>query len=236
MTNNKTAFELDVTRAEASCRKSQAAIKAVRQRLMDGDIEGAYRDSFSYAGASERQALVARLLPAATGNPQAQCLADNVVKSNMGIRVGFTSAGWFCIVMPSLLPKKSRAGSARYLREGLHLTLTAFFHGTEKPLYPECVIIFRHVYDRSRPERQYRDHDNIEVKAAVDSVALHVMTDDGALRCSHFYCSMAGDSDMTQIFVVHEREFDAWRQDAKSYAGGSITLHKAQPDTLKTYV
>ena len=48
-------------------------------------------------------------------------------------------------------------------------------------------MIFRHVYDRNRPEREYRDHDNIELNTVVDAIAMFFLVDDTPLECRHYY-------------------------------------------------
>lgn len=127
-----------------------------------------------------------------------------------------------------LLPKKT-IGSKEYVRSLLYPAMSRFFYGKEPVYYPDCVIIFRHVYDRTRPERGYRDHDNLEVKTVTDIVALYVMKDDAALRCRHYYCSTAGDSDRTEIYVLHQSELPEWLETEKSFPDSGVELLKNYP-------
>ena len=76
--------------------------------------------------------------------------------------------------------------------------------------YENAVLIFRHVYNRDRPERQKRDHDNIEVNTVADAVALFVLADDSPAFCSHYYCSAEGTADYTQVYVVPRGDFPQW--------------------------
>ena len=64
-----------------------------------------------------------------------------------------------------------------------------------------------------RPERAYRDHDNIELNAVADAIAMFVMHDDAPLQCSHFYCSQRGEKEYTRVFVVPQKSFVAWLND-----------------------
>ena len=64
-----------------------------------------------------------------------------------------------------------------------------------------------HRYDKSRPEREYRDHDNIEMNAIIDALALYTLYDDAPLRCEHHYCSLTDDRDATTILLVPQPEF-----------------------------
>lgn len=50
-----------------------------------------------------------------------------------------------------------------------------FFAGNVPVSYPDYVLIFRHVYNQNRPERAWRDHDNIEVNIVADVIALYLL-------------------------------------------------------------
>ena len=100
--------------------------------------------------------------------------------------------------------------SRSYIRAYLYPALQRYFADHEPLHYADAVLIFRHVYDRKRPERRKRDHDNIEVNTVADAIALFVLTDDGPAVCSHYYCSAAGDEDCTEVFVVPRWDFPLW--------------------------
>lgn len=85
-----------------------------------------------------------------------------------------------------------------------------FFQDKPPIRYPECVLIFRHVYNEDRPERERRDHDNIEVNIVSDIVALYTLPDDGPGVCNHFYCSAAAKSERTEVYVVPLEDFPVW--------------------------
>ncbi len=109
------------------------------------------------------------------------------------------------------LPVYTGKPSARsYIRAYLYPALQRYFADHEPLHYVDAVLIFRHVYDRKRPERRKRDHDNIEVNTVADAIALFVLTDDGPAVCSHYYCSGAGDEDCTEVFVVPRWDFPLW--------------------------
>ena len=73
--------------------------------------------------------------------------------------------------MPILLPRKENS-SRSYIRDFLYPVLERFSAGKGTIRYRNCVLIFRHGYDRNRPERGYRDHDNIELNTVVDALAM----------------------------------------------------------------
>ena len=86
----------------------------------------------------------------------------------------------------------------------------AFIKIPYRVCYEDCVLIFRHVYDRKRPERYYQDHDNIELNSVVDAVALYFMHDDGPTQCRHYYCMAVDDQERTEVFLVPRSEFELW--------------------------
>ena len=88
--------------------------------------------------------------------------------------------------------------------------MRAFFEKQPPVRYRDCILIYRHVYDKARPERKRRDHDNIEINMVSDIVAMYVMTDDGPSVCSHYYCSAEGPADRTEVYVVPKWDFPIW--------------------------
>ena len=105
----------------------------------------------------------------------------------------------------------------------------------DKPLirYPKCVLIYRHVYARDCPERRYRDHDNIEINLVSDSVALYTMPDDNPTVCTHFYCSAAGSSERTEVYVVPRQDFGRWLEQEKTMPDRGVALYDFPPITTE---
>ena len=146
--------------------------------------------------------------------------------------MGFTQEGWFSLRIPLLLPKKE-SGSVNYLRGFLLPAMEEYFR--DKPLirYPKCVLIYRHVYARDCPERRYRDHDNIEINLVSDSVALYTMPDDNPTVCTHFYCSAAGSSERTEVYVVPRQDFGRWLEQEKTMPDRGVALYDFPPVTAE---
>ena len=170
------------------------------------DMPGSYEASFELAEASEKLTLMARVLPAYTGHPMAMKELDRRLAENMPIRMGFTPEGWFCLVIPALLPKKKNSSPA-YMRDMLYPAMSRFFRGKPPVRYTNCAMVFRHVYDKARPERRCRDHDNIEVSAVVNVLAHFLLHDDDGLSCPHYYFSSVGDTDQTEVLLIPEEDF-----------------------------
>ena len=91
------------------------------------------------------------------------------------------------------------------------------------------MLIFRHVYARDRPERRFRDHDNIETNMVADAVALYTMEDDGPRVCSHFACTALGDPEHTEVYVVPEEDFPQWLMSEKSMPEEGVALLEKFP-------
>lgn len=87
-------------------------------------------------------------------------------------------------------------------------------------------MIFRHVYDRQRPERLKRDHDNIEVNKVADIVAMYVLPDDKPKICSHYYCSAAASEDRTEVYVVPKYDFPMWFVEEKAMPDKGVILYE----------
>lgn len=167
-----------------------------------------------------------RLLPSYTGSPNSRLAVEQNMAKAISVEMGFTQEGWFVLRIPRLLPRKERRkGSADYIRGFLYPAMRRFFQ-TEIPVrFDNCVIIYRHIYDRNEPSRRQRDHDNIEVNFVTDTVALFVMTDDAPLRCQHHYCSAPGTQERTEVYVVPESDFTSWYEAAKHFPDKGVTLH-----------
>lgn len=129
--------------------------------------------------------------------------------------LGYTEQGWFCLRIPLLLPKKE-GGNTWYIRGSVLPYFEAFFKDKRPHKYHDCVIVYRHIYDESRPEKQWRDHDNIETNMITDIMALYLMTDDGPLVCDHYYCSSKGNGDCTEVYLVPRKDFKAFLEIMKN--------------------
>ncbi len=174
-----------------------------------GAHEAAREYSFQIAENAEKLALLARQLPAFTGDAKAKEKIETIIQESVELEIGFTKEGYFSLKMPYLLPRKEK-GSCDYLKGILYPSLRAFF-ATQAPVrYEKCVIVYRHVYDKKRPERARRDHDNFEVNFVTDAVALYVMVDDSPTHCKHFYYSDEGETERTEVYVIPENEFVSW--------------------------
>ena len=210
------AFLHLLDKIEAQDHRLGMSLKNLRCLTGGKSMELAYAAALKLAEDSEKMTLLTRSLPAYTGNPQAPLEVDKIVENSIQTEAGFTLEGWFCVRLPILLPKKE-TGSASYIRGILYPALRNFFRDKEPIRYPESVMIFRHVYDKDRPERRYRDHD-------------------APLYCDHFYCSASSTWERTEVYVVPAEDFTQWLMMAHLIPDEGVMLHEYVPRRFRKHV
>lgn len=204
----KSYFQMTLEKTIRQTEKLLKILQAVQTDYADKRMETAMEKAVSAAKQAEEVALLTRALPAHTGHPRAKELTRVAIAEAIPIEIGFTVHGWFCLRMPILLPRKEKS-SRSYIRDVLYPVLEQFAVG-RRFRYRNCVLIFRHVYDQNRPEREYRDHDNIELNTVVDAIAMFFLVDDTPLECRHYYCSAPGSTERTEVYIVPRNEFEDW--------------------------
>ena len=214
-------------KVELAKRSLEAQMAYVRRFYQDADLQAAYDAALQLEEISEKLVLFTRRLPPYTGSPVAEAAVENCMAESIPVEIGFTVEGWFAIRIPALLPKKA-SGSADYVRSFLYPAMRRFFQAQPPVRYRDCVLVYRHVYSRDRPERRYRDHDNIEVNMVSDIVALYVMPDDSPKVCSHYYCSVSGADDCTEVYVVPKEDFPLWLVTERAAPDKGVKLYETQ--------
>lgn len=212
-------------RIESGIKQMRDQAAAVRWFYENNGPNESFRRALMLEEAAEKTVLLTRTLPAYTGRPHAADDVESICEQAVPIEIGYTEDGWFSLRIPALLPKKEE-GSAEYIRALLYPAMQRFFRKQVPIRYRNCVLIFRHVYDRARPERQKRDHDNIEVNMVSDIVALYVMPDDAPSVCSHYYCSAEASADRTEVYVVPKTEFTVWLATESAMPDKGVTLYE----------
>ena len=153
----KSQFTSGLAKARKRLKRLDTELLAAIHQASAGNTDGACEMALQAEDTSENLTLLLRSLPAYTGSPTAAANALDVMRVNIPVEIGFTEAGWFSLRMPLLLPKKG-GGSANYIRSFLYPAMQEFFEKAEPVRFPDCVLIYRHVYDAGRPQRRYRDH------------------------------------------------------------------------------
>lgn len=226
------SFVRVLDKIEWAADKQQSQLAATRHFYQERDMKQAYDQAIRLEETSERLVLLTRVLPAYTGCPYADIEVENLIRLCIPVDIGFTKEGWFSVRIPALLPKKE-SGSADYIRSFLYPAMREFFEKQPPIRYRDCVLIYRHVYSRDRPERQKRDHDNIETNMVSDIVALYVMPDDGPDICSHYSCSAVGMEDRTEVYVIPKEEFPVWLMEEQMMPEEGVMLYEKAPSGPK---
>lgn len=202
----------DVLVAKKLQKKLQNSMDIIDTKIAEDDKDGLIEELFNYENLSEKLVNNARLLPIISGIPRAKDFVNDIIINENYVSVCYTVEGWFYVNIPSLLTKKEK-GDPSYIRATLNAGIQKFFKNNKKKKFNEnCVIIFKHNYAKERTYREYRDHDNIELNAIVDLIALHVLIDDSPMKLKHFYCSKIDETDHTEVFIVPYSDFPKWLQ------------------------
>ena len=223
--NARTSFLNALDRTDMMMKRFQEQSDSVRLVYISGNLEKSYLGAMKLEEIAEKLVLQVRTLPAYTGVPFALPDVEKTICASIPTKIGFTAEGWFSLRIPLLLPKKS-AGSADYIRSFLYPAMRDFFIDKKPIRYTDCILIYRHVYDRDRPERRMRDHDNIEVNMVSDIVAMYVMPDDGPSVCSHYYCSACAKEERTEVYVVPKSDFPLWLATEKAMPDKGVDLYE----------
>ena len=205
-------FAKDVKKAQRLLNKAIGIVDGMSQKINNNISEGIVDDAIEYENISEQIINSARLLPIHTGNPNAK--GENIDRIIENTKVVLEkSDDYFYIKIPSLLPKKEK-GNPEYIRTTLDAAFKKYKSQNDINRYTEkVVLIFKHCYSKERSYREYRDHDNIELNAVVDVIALYLLEDDSATKCNHYYCSAEKESDYTEIYIVPLNNFCKWLED-----------------------
>lgn len=222
---SRNTFKSQFERLRNKEKTLRARVAAMEYYLDEEDRESYFQQALLIEECAEQLTLAARTLPSYIGHPDAEAQVEAILKQEIPVEIGYTKEGWFSVRIPMLLPKKSK-GSTDYIRSFLYPAMLDFF--IEKPpvRYREAVLIYRHVYDRRRPERQMRDHDNIEINMVSDIVAMYVMPDDGPAVCAHYYCSAAAEQERTEVYVVPKGDFPTWLSGEAAMPDGGVELYE----------
>lgn len=229
---NQSACTEAIFRSRRRLKKLEREIDNATALLEVGEWQEAYDMLLDAVDTSERLALMVRSIPAYTGHPRVLKDTLETISDAVPVEMGFTDQGWFSMRIPMLLPKKEK-GSGCYIRGFLYPAMEAFFMPKPPVRYPDCVLVYRHVYDRDRPERQYRDHDNIELNVVTDAVALFVMVDDGPMRCQHYYTSAASSKERTEVYVIPRMDFPTFLKMEETIPDKGVILHENRPTVAK---
>ena len=221
----KSTFIRTLEKLESRLQRMNVQLAGVRWFYESGARDVAYEHALELEDNIERAVLLARELPCCTGHPRARSDVEAVMERTIPVEIGFTEEGWFSVRFPALLPRKEK-GSKDYIRGILYPAMRRFFEDKAPVRYQSCVLIYRHVYDRERPDRAKRDHDNIEINMVTDIVAAYVLPDDGPDVCDHFYRSADGSAERTEVYIVPRKDFATWLRKEPTMPEEGVRLYE----------
>ena len=89
------SFARTLAKLEGRVKKLNMALHNTRHLYELGDQEMTYAVAMRLADTAEQVTLLARALPACTGNPIAAQELQDVMAINVPVEMGFTKEGWF---------------------------------------------------------------------------------------------------------------------------------------------
>lgn len=122
------------------------------------------------------------------------------------------------IVLPGLLPKRTKRINTTFLTEPLYTALDNYVQENNVPRFLNCVVCFTHIFDESLSAKRIRDYDNLECKQLLDTVAAFLMTDDSGLFCDAYHTTEFGKKDCTVLTIMETAYFPVWLETKKERA------------------
>ena len=105
--NKESQFYQVLVKIENGIKRMSEQAAAVRWYLEADDLDTAYDKALKLEAVTEKTTLLTRVLPAYTGYRTAKEDVAEIIANEIPVEIGFTAEGWFCLRMPTLLPKKS---------------------------------------------------------------------------------------------------------------------------------
>lgn len=208
--NNIETFKREFLQTERTLKLLYKAWQELEDQIKVKDENGAYASSLETAYIGERLILQLRDLATYPNEIKREEYVANAIKETALVEVGFTKENWFHLSIPALLPRKEK-GNPEYIRSLIYPAMSDFFKNKIVRKFQNCTLVYLHTYDKTRPRREWRDHDNIEINAVSDIVALYVMVDDNPHVCEHYYASKSGEKNRTEVFVLPKRDLEKFR-------------------------
>ena len=203
-------FKKEFTKAKRTLGQFYRVWNKLENCIEYNDENGAYDCSLETERIAERLIFQLRNLATYSGDKEAcEAVVKNIQETAL-VEVGYTKEGWFRLSIPALLPRKEK-DNPEYVRSLIYPAMSDFFTGKQVEKFKDCTLVYLHTYDVNRPKREWRDHDNVEVNAVTDIVALFVMLDDSPHICEHYYASKSGTENRTEVFVLPKRDLEKFR-------------------------
>ncbi len=147
------------------------------------------------------------LVYASSGVPKPEYL--RTAAKAFPVKVGYDGE-IFTISLPCLLPKKSGKHTGIFLMEPVDTAISQYAAVHTLPKFKACSICIVHEYMQNKHGTRVFDYDNLEQKQLLDTIAMHVLTDDNATLCDVFHTAQEGKLDATRVFIMPQTSFPGW--------------------------
>ena len=164
------SFQNTLLALEEKLRRIQTLDRTVRQAATLEEETVAYRMAEQLAEACEQAVLLARSLAACTGRPHV--FWEGGPKGKAPRQWRWASPGG--LVFPADAHAAAQKGvwvPPPMCGCSCYRRCAGSSRGRQPLRISPCVLVYRHVYAKDRPDRALRDHDNIETNMASDCVA-----------------------------------------------------------------
>ena len=103
-------------------------LQRARRAIEMEDLDTAQKLLLTAYEQKERSTLLCRALPLYSPEPFTREKVTKALTDAVCTKCGYTEEGWFCAVIPTLLPKKKKR-STDYIKEIIYASLERFFYG-----------------------------------------------------------------------------------------------------------
>ena len=127
----------------------------------------------------------------------------NILLPNASI---FRKGECYHIRFEAILPFRAKT-SCRLICEDLRLSIGKYFDDEDIaiPIFEKAVIVFMHHYTKTKSK--LRDYDNLERKAALDSLVPYFVIDDSPMFVRSFDMMVRSDITYTEILIMDWGQF-----------------------------
>ena len=186
-------------------------LRFIRKMHREGQDETVYTYTLGMVEAVENMTRNARELVLSQRTPTGEEDVKGIIDENYKIEMGFTKEEWFCLRMPLIIPKKN-GYSVKYVENRLRAALEEFWKYRPHLGFPydKAVIVFRHMYARSRNLWEHYVPADSEVECVIRLIFVYVLRQMFQISFRHYHCCSIGEEERTEVYVMPVSDFDKW--------------------------
>lgn len=186
-------------------------LRFIRKMRREDQDETVYTYTLGMVEAVENMTRNARELVLSQRTPTGEEDVKRIVDENYKIEMGFTKEEWFCLRMPLIIPKKN-GYSVKYVENRLRAALKEFWKYRPHLSFPydKAVIVFHHMYARSRNAWERCVPADSEVECVIRLIFVYVLHQMFQVTFRHYHCCSLGEEECTEVYVMPISDFDKW--------------------------